>query len=68
MAHMRDNAWFFDSEMLIVGEKVGYRIYQQAVHWKDNPGSTVRVLKTVFGDLTGLWRLFWMRPWIKIKL
>jgi len=66
--HIRDNAWFFDSEMLIVGEKVGYRIYQQAVHWKDNPGSTVRVLKTVFGDLTGLWRLFWMRPWIKIKL
>jgi len=58
-----DNAWFFDSELLIVGEKMGYRIYEEPVHWVDNPGSTVRVLKTVTGDLLGLWRLFWTRPW-----
>ena len=66
--HIRDNAWFLYSELLIIGEKVGYRIYQQPVHWTDNPGSTVRVLKTVYGDLQGLWRLFWQRPWTKIKI
>lgn len=60
---IKDNAWFFDSEMLIVSEKAGYKIFQVPVHWTDNPGSTVRVLKTVFGDLTGLWRLFWTKPW-----
>lgn len=60
-----DNAWFFDSELLIVGEKLGYKIYEQPVRWVDNPGSTVRVLKTVFGDLSGLWRLFFTRPWEK---
>jgi glycosyltransferase involved in cell wall biosynthesis len=58
-----DNAWFFDSELLIMGEKLGYRIYEVPVKWVDNPGSTVRVLHTVKGDLLGLWRLFTTRPW-----
>lgn len=61
--YIDDNAWFFDSELLIVGEKVGLKIYEEPVRWVDNPGSTVRVLRTVWGDLSGLWRLFWSRPW-----
>ena len=60
---IRDNEWFFDSELLIVGEKSGYRIYEEPVTWIDNPGSTVRVMKTAQGDLNGLWRLFVTRPW-----
>lgn len=58
-----DNEWFFDSEMLIVGEKSGYRIYEEPVTWIDNPGSTVRVMKTAQGDIVGLWRLLLTRPW-----
>jgi len=65
--HIVDDEWFMDSELLIVGEKLGYRIYEEPVVWRDNPGSTVRVLPTVTGDLTGLWRLFYQRPWRKIK-
>ncbi|KKS45498.1 MAG: Glycosyl transferase, partial [Candidatus Gottesmanbacteria bacterium GW2011_GWA2_42_18] len=64
--HLEDNAWFFDSELLIVGEKMGYRLKQIPVIWTDNPGSTVRVLKTVHGDLAGLWRLFRQKPWLKL--
>ena len=60
-----DNEWFFDSELLIVGEKSGFKIYEEPVTWRDNPGSTVRVLKTVTGDLKGLLRLFLSRPWRK---
>jgi glycosyltransferase involved in cell wall biosynthesis len=63
LPHIKDNAWFFDSELLIVGEKSGYRIYEHPVTWEDNPGSTVRVLKTIYGDLEGLWRLFKLKPW-----
>jgi glycosyltransferase involved in cell wall biosynthesis len=63
--HIVDNEWFFDSELLIVGEKMGYKIYEAPVKWIDNPGSTVRVLKTVSGDLNGLYRLFKTRPWKK---
>ncbi len=60
---IQDNEWFFDSELLIVGEKKGFRIYEEPVTWIDNPGSTVRVYKTAIGDLAGLYRLFLTRPW-----
>jgi glycosyltransferase involved in cell wall biosynthesis len=65
--NIRDNAWFFDSELLILAEKLGYRIYEEAVTWIDNPGSTVRVVKTAQGDLEGLWRLFITRPWRNLR-
>lgn len=58
-----DNEWFFDTELLVLAEKMGYRIYEEPVTWIDNPGSTVRVWKTAIGDLKGLWRLFVRRPW-----
>lgn len=60
-----DNEWFFDTELLLYAEKSGYRIYEEPVTWIDNPGSTVRVMKTAQGDLTGLARLFLERPWKK---
>lgn len=61
-----DDEWFFDSELLIVGEKAGYRIYEEPVTWIDNPGSTVRVMSTALGDLQGLWRIFLTRPWRRV--
>jgi len=67
LPHVIDNAWFFDSELLILAEKLGYRIYEEPVTWIDNPGSTVRVVKTAQGDLEGLKRLFQTRPWRKIR-
>ncbi len=65
--YIKDNEWFFDSELLIVGEKSGFRMYEEPVTWIDNPGSTVRVMKTAIGDIQGLWRLFVSRPWRKIR-
>ncbi len=58
-----DNEWFFDTELLVMAEKSGCAIYEEPVTWIDNPGSTVRVLKTAQGDLEGLWRLFVTKPW-----
>ncbi len=66
LPHVIDNEWFFDSELLIFAEKLGYRIYEEAVTWIDNPGSTVRVIKTAQGDIEGLKRLFVTRPWKKL--
>lgn len=62
-----DNDWFFDGELLIVGEKSGYKIYEEPIHWIDNPGSTVRLLSTVWGDLAAMIRLFIKKPWRKNK-
>ncbi len=54
---VRDNAWFFDTETLILAEKKGYRIKQVPVRWVDDPDSRVKVVKTAVDDLKGLWRL-----------
>lgn len=62
-----DNDWFFDGELLIVGEKSGYKIYEEPVHWVDNPGSTVRLYSTILGDLKVIIRLLLTRPWEKFK-
>jgi len=64
---IQDNGWFFDGELLIVGNKSGYTIYEEPVHWVDNPGSTVRLVSTIFGDLQVMGRLFFTQPWKKIR-
>lgn len=62
-----DNDWFFDGELLIIAEKSGYKIYEEPVHWVDNPGSTVRLYSTIIGDLKTIWRLWRTRPWKKLE-
>lgn len=60
---VKDNEWFFDGELLIIAEKSGYKIYEEPVHWVDNPGSTVRLISTIWGDLMSIKRLLQTRPW-----
>lgn len=60
---VKDNEWFFDGELLIIAEKSGYKIYEEPVHWVDNPGSTVRLISTIWGDLMSIKRLLLTRPW-----
>jgi len=67
LPEVTDNGWFFDTELLLISEKAGFRIYEEPVTWIDNPGSTVRVMKTAQGDLKGLWRMFVTRPWKRIQ-
>ena len=58
-----DTGWFFDGELLIVAEKMGYKTYEEPVHWIDNPGSTVQLLSTITGDIKTMIRLIWTKPW-----
>ena len=64
---VKDNEWFFDGELLIIAEKSGYRIYEEPVHWIDNPGSTVRLISTIWGDLMSIRRLLATKPWKNSK-
>ena len=52
-----DNGWFFDSELLILAEKCGYRIRELPVHWTDDPDTRVRIIRTAWEDVKGLLRL-----------
>ncbi len=54
---VQDNGWFFDSEMLILAQKCGYRIREIPVHWTDDPDTRVRILRTAWEDVKGLLRL-----------
>ena len=54
---VRDTTWFFDSELLVLAEKNGYRIKEVPVTWRDDSDSRVRIVSTAFGDLKGLLRL-----------
>ncbi len=60
---VEDKAWFWDSEMLIIAEKMGYKIWQEPVHWVDDPGTTVNIVKTATDDLKGLYRVMKNHPW-----
>ena len=55
--HIQNNNWFFDTELLIIAEKRGYRIGVVPVAWQDDPTSTVNVVKTATEDVKGLLRL-----------
>lgn len=64
---VKDNEWFFDGELLIIAEKSGYKIYEEPVHWVDNPGSTVRLISTIWGDLVSMYRLYRTKPWKSLR-
>jgi glycosyltransferase involved in cell wall biosynthesis len=54
---VRDDAWFFDTELLLLAEARGYRIHEVLVEWVENLDSRVDIPKTIRDDLYGLWRM-----------
>ena len=54
---IKDNNWFFDTELLIIAAKRGYRIKSVPVKWDDDPATTVKIVKTASEDIKGLFRL-----------
>jgi glycosyltransferase involved in cell wall biosynthesis len=57
LPRVENDEWFFDTELLILADRHGYRIAQIPVHWIDDPDSRVNVTRTAMEDLKGLWRL-----------
>ena len=54
---VKNNNWFFDSELLIIAAIRGFRITEIPVRWEEDPDSRVKVLRTAWEDLKGLSRL-----------
>lgn len=54
---VQDNAFFFDTELLLIAEKNGYRLKEIPVKWVDDPDTRVKIFKTAWEDIQGLWRL-----------
>jgi glycosyltransferase involved in cell wall biosynthesis len=54
---VRDEAWFFDTELLILAQRAGLRVHEVPVDWTDDPDSRVAIVRTAIDDLRGVLRL-----------
>ncbi len=54
---VEDTGWFFDTELLIIGERAGLRIHEVPVDWIDDENSSVDIVATATADLRGLVRV-----------
>lgn len=56
---VEDEAWFFDTELLLLAEYNGLRVHEVPVDWVDDPDSRVDVRSTAMADLRGMRRMAW---------
>ncbi|MDQ1447991.1 MAG: hypothetical protein QOC79_962 [Actinomycetota bacterium] len=54
---VEDQAWFFDTELLVLAERAGLRIHEVPVDWIDDSDSRVEIVATAKADLRGVFRL-----------
>ncbi|MGO9496124.1 MAG: glycosyltransferase [Solirubrobacteraceae bacterium] len=54
---VRDESWFFDTELLIAAQRRGMRVHEVPVDWVDDPDSRVDIVFTALADLRGVARL-----------
>jgi glycosyltransferase involved in cell wall biosynthesis len=54
---IEDQSWFFDTELLVLAERQGYRIKDIPVVWVEDDDSRVKLLRTAWDDIKGVIRL-----------
>jgi putative flippase GtrA len=62
---VRDDGWFFDTELLVAAQRRGLRIHEVPVDWIDDPDSRVQLVRTAIEDLLGVARLMADAPVIR---
>jgi putative flippase GtrA len=59
---VKDDGWFFDTELLVLAQRRGLRIHEVPVDWIDDPDSRVDIVSTALTDLRGVARLLVAGP------
>ena len=54
---VRDEEWFFDTELLVLAQRRGLRIHEVPVDWVEDSDSRVQITGTALADLRGVARL-----------
>ena len=54
---VEDQTWFFDTELLVLAEKQGFRIKDIPVVWEEDDDSRVKILQTGWDDIKGVLRV-----------
>ena len=52
-----NNHWFFDTELLVIAEKRGFKMLEVPVEWNEDKDTRVKIIQTALEDLRGLARL-----------
>jgi putative flippase GtrA len=65
LPYVRDEAWFFDTELLVLAQRRGLRIHEVPVDWIDDPDSRVKIVPTAIQDLRGVGRLLASSPVVR---
>ncbi|MFA4877443.1 MAG: glycosyltransferase [Methanoregula sp.] len=55
---IRSDHWFWDTEILVRGQRMGFKVREFPVHWRAGKGTTVR-LKDIFEMGSAILRLWW---------
>ena len=56
---VKDQEWFFDTELLLLAEHNGLRVHEVPVDWVEDRDSSVNVPATAMADLRGVCRVLW---------
>jgi glycosyltransferase involved in cell wall biosynthesis len=56
---VEDQGWFFDTELLTLAEKRGFLIADIPVRWIEDDDSRVKIVKTAWDDIKGVFRVRW---------
>jgi glycosyltransferase involved in cell wall biosynthesis len=59
---VKDEGWFFDTELLVLAQRRGLRIHEVPVDWVDDADSRVAIVRTAIDDLRGVARLLRAAP------
>lgn len=57
LPHVRDDSWFFDTELLLLAEHNGLRVLEVPVDWVEDVDTRVDVVRTAVDDIAGLVRV-----------
>jgi len=58
---VENRMWFFDTELLILAHRNGFRICELPVRWVEDSDTKVKIVKTAMEDIRGLLRMRFSR-------
>ncbi len=57
LPHVNDGEWFFDTELMIIAEKAGYRLKEVPVRWVEDPDTRVKFPQDIIKMGSNLFKL-----------
>ncbi len=57
LPEVRDDKWFFDTELIVKAQTKGWKVHEVPVHWVEDRDSRVNIMQTVREDLEGVARV-----------